>query len=245
MHRIKKLTAVLLCAGMMCLSSIEGVSAAQKPTGYYSIDLNIKSPDIKQENKTYARSSAGYYNSVDLGIVTPVKNQGNTELCWAFGLASLGETSLIKQNKAKKNVDYSEKHLGYFMYNRKNDVLNNTKGDETKVSGSWKYSGGNAQLAMIALTGWYGLANESIAPFNTNKWTLSSKLGQKDAAILKNGFFLGNNPSTSVVKSYIKNTDQSLWRIMHQRQRRKMRNFTMYLTNPIIVHYLRIRQIIL
>lgn len=75
MHRIKKLTAVLLCAGMMCLSSIEGVSAAQKPTGYHSIDLNIKSPDIKQENKTYARSSAGYYNSVDLGIVTPVKNQ--------------------------------------------------------------------------------------------------------------------------------------------------------------------------
>lgn len=47
MHRIKKLTAVLLCAGMMCLSSIEGVSAAQKPTGYHSIDLNIKSPDIK------------------------------------------------------------------------------------------------------------------------------------------------------------------------------------------------------
>ena len=90
------------------------------------------------------------------------------------------------------------------MYNRTNDALNNTKGDATKVSGNWKYSGGNAQLAMITLTGWYGLANESTAPFNTNKWTLSSKLGQKDAAILKNGFFLGNNPSINVVKSYIK-----------------------------------------
>ena len=204
MHRIKKLTAILLCAGIMCLSSIEGVFAAQKPTGYHSIHLNIESPKESQQNKTYARSYAGYYNAAEQGLVTLVKNQGNTELCWAFGLASLGETSLIKQKKVKKNVDYSEKHLGYFMYNRTNDALNNTKGDATKVSGNWKYSGGNAQLAMITLTGWYGLANESTAPFNTNKWTLSSKLGQKDAAILKNGFFLGNNPSINVVKSYIK-----------------------------------------
>lgn len=204
MHRIKKLTAILLCAGIMCLSSIEGVFAAQKPTGYHSIHLNIESPKESQQNKTYARSYAGYYNAAEQGLVTLVKNQGNTELCWAFGLASLGETSLIKQKKVKKNVDYSEKHLGYFMYNRTNDALNNTKGDATKVSGNWKYSGGNARLAMITLTGWYGLANESTAPFNTNKWTLSSKLGQKDAAILKNGFFLGNNPSINVVKSYIK-----------------------------------------
>ena len=56
MHRIKKLTAILLCAGIMCLSSIEGVFAAQKPTGYHSIHLNIESPKESQQNKTYARS---------------------------------------------------------------------------------------------------------------------------------------------------------------------------------------------
>ena len=52
MHRIKKLTAILLCAGIMCLSSIEGVFAAQKPTGYHSIHLNIESPKESQQNKT-------------------------------------------------------------------------------------------------------------------------------------------------------------------------------------------------
>ena len=105
MHRIKKLTAILLCAGIMCLSSIEGVFAAQKPTGYHSIHLNIESPKESQQNKTYARSYAGYYNAAEQGLVTLVKNQGNTELCWAFGLASLGETSLNKQKNVKKKVD--------------------------------------------------------------------------------------------------------------------------------------------
>ena len=130
-------------------------------------------------------------------------DQGNTELCWAFGITSMGETSLIKQGIASTNVDFSEKHFGYFMYNRKNDILNNTKGDKTKVSGDWRYAGGNSLLAMLSLTGWYGLAKENIAPFNTGKWRLSDSVGQKDSAILKNGFFLGDTPQAAVVKSYI------------------------------------------
>ena len=57
-----------------------------------------------------------YYSSSELGQVTSVKDQGNTELCWAFGITSMGETSLIKQGIASTNVDFSEKHFGYFMY---------------------------------------------------------------------------------------------------------------------------------
>ena len=44
---------------------------------------------------------------------------------------------------------------------------------------------------------------ENIAPFNTGKWRLSDSVGQKDSAILKNGFFLGDTPQAAVVKSYI------------------------------------------
>ena len=56
---------------------------------------------------------------------------------------------------------------------------------------------------MLSLTGWYGLAKENIAPFNTGKWRLSDSVGQKDSAILKNGFFLGDTPQAAVVKSNI------------------------------------------
>ena len=58
-------------------------------------------------------------------------------------------------------------------------------------------------LQLLSLTGWYGLAKENIAPFNTGKWRLSDSVGQKDSAILKNGFFLGDTPQAAVVKSYI------------------------------------------
>ena len=194
---------ILFCMIIVTAIQPERIKAAQKETGYHPLNKNIESPKPVREQKSYARTLKGYYNSLELGQVTSVKDQENTELCWAFGLTSLGETSLIKQGLANQTVDFSEKHLGYFMYNRKNDALNNTKGDRTKISGNWKYSGGNSQLAMITLTGWYGLADEKIAPFESGKWTLADNLGQKDKAILKNGFFLGDNPSINVIKSYI------------------------------------------
>lgn len=204
MQRIKKIVVMFLCIVIGCSFQAKLAKATENIAGYHSLNKDVKSPNITDDKTFSARKSDRYYNSRELGQVTSVKNQENTELCWAFALTSLGETSLIKQGFAKNNIDFSEKHLGYFVYNRQNDVLNNTKGDQTKVARNWKYSGGNAQLAMISLTGWYGLANENIAPFNSSQWKLSAKLGQKDAAILKNGFFLGNNPSTNVIKSYIK-----------------------------------------
>lgn len=204
MQRVKKIFVMFLCIVIGCSFQVRGTNATENTTGYHELKQNVESPDVTNDITFSARKSEGYYNSRELGQVTSVKNQENTELCWAFGLTSLGETSLIKQGLAKNNIDFSEKHLGYFVYNRQNDILDNTKGDRTKVTRDWKYSGGNAQLAMIALTGWYGLANENIAPFNSSQWKLSDKLGQKDAAILKNGFFLGDNPSQNTIKSYIK-----------------------------------------
>ena len=85
------------------------------------MNIKIESPDVPKTvtPKRNARSLDSYYSSSELGQVTSVKDQGNTELCWAFGITSMGETSLIKQGIASTNVDFSEKHFGYFMYNRK------------------------------------------------------------------------------------------------------------------------------
>ena len=174
MERIKKLIVVILCVGMISSLNISFIYASQS-NGYHPLNIKIESPDVPKTvtPKRNARSLDSYYSSSELGQVTSVKDQGNTELCWAFGITSMGETSLIKQGIASTNVDFSEKHFGYFMYNRKNDILNNTKGDKTKVSGDWRYAGGNSLLAMLSLTGWYGQCNseEWIFPW---RYTASS-----------------------------------------------------------------------
>ena len=180
MERIKKLIVVILCVGMISSLNISFIYASQS-NGYHPLNIKIESPDVPKTvtPKRNARSLDSYYSSSELGQVTSVKDQGNTELCWAFGITSMGETSLIKQGIASTNVDFSEKHFGYFMYNRKNDILNNTKGDKTKVSGDWRYAGGNSLLAMLSLTGWYGLAKENIAPFKVQIVPKMDKLEQQ------------------------------------------------------------------
>lgn len=205
MKMFKKISAALFCSVIILTGfHTENILAVQKNTGYHTLDIDIDSPKSPPKSGKKGKAFESSYSSVDRGIVTSVKNQGNTELCWAFGVTSIGETSMLKKGLAGPSVDFSEKHMGYFMYNRTNDVLNNTKGDRTKVPGDWRMAGGNSMFSMISLTGWYGLANENIAPFQKGSWRLSSSLGQRNSAILENGYFLGDQPSRNLVKSYIK-----------------------------------------
>ncbi len=209
MSRLKKAAAVILCMVCVTTFSMADVSAKENGTGYFPIDVEVESPKLSQtEQKSLGRStSESYYNSAEHGKVTPIRDQGDTELCWAFALTAMGESSVLTNGQTSKNasnLDLSEKHVAYFMYNRKNDVLNNTKGDRTIASGNWIRLGGNPLLGMMSLSGWNGLAGENTAPFNNGKWTLASSLAQKNEVILKNSNFLGNTPSISLIKSYIK-----------------------------------------
>ena len=67
------------------------------------------------------------YDARTKGLVTSVKNQGNTNMCWAFTMASVLETSLLAQGYGA--YDLSEEHLSYFFANRVNDPLGNTSYD--------------------------------------------------------------------------------------------------------------------
>lgn len=107
MERIKKLIVVILCVGMISSLNISFIYASQS-NGYHPLNIKIESPDVPKAvtPKRNARSLDSYYSSSELGQVTSVKDQGNTELCWAFGITSMGETSLIKQGIASTNVDF-------------------------------------------------------------------------------------------------------------------------------------------
>ena len=165
----------------------------------YSTAVEIGN-DVDEVPMGRAAAYPSYYNAADQGYVTSVKNQEPYGMCWAFGMASLLETSFLTQGLG--TYDLSEEHLAYFFANRKNDPLGNTYGDVNKHMGTDDkgnadyHEGGNDLLASMFLSTWSGMTTEGDVPLATDS-THTQKTGvtpaaskaYNAAAYLKNAYF--------------------------------------------------------
>ena len=173
-----------------------------------AVEIGNDIEDIPMARGSYPSS----YNAADLGYVTSVKNQEPYGMCWAFGMASVLETSLLKQGMG--SYDLSEEHLAYFFANRVADPLGNSKGDVnihlgTDDNGNVDYhEGGNDLLASIFLSTWSGMTTENDVPLATDS-THTQKLGvtpaaskaYNAAAYLKNAYF--SDYSVNIMKKLL------------------------------------------
>ena len=134
------------------------------------IDAGIEvESDLGNGTAAYAGRAGvypSYYDAREAGLVTSVKNQHPFGTCWAFGMASILETSLLSQGKGI--YDLSEEHLSYFFSHRQDDPLGNTALDQNYVTGDYHKIGGNNNLASIFLTTRSGMTTESDVPFPTD-----------------------------------------------------------------------------
>ena len=129
------------------------------------------------------------YDSRDNDIVTSVKNQNPTSLCWAFSLASNMETALL--SKGLGSWDLSEEHLAYFWSNRVNDPLGNTQNDKIiRLKGNY-HGTGNGLVASFFLSTWSGMSTESKVSFpqGGNLTTYDSSLAYSTDAYMEDAVF--------------------------------------------------------
>lgn len=128
-----------------------------------------------------------YYNSASEGMVTSVKNQKSTNLCWAFSLASNLETSLLTRGLGYR--DLSEEQLAYFWANRVNDPLGNTPNDKLIRTKSDYHGTGNGRVASFFLSTWSGMTNEEKVPFQTSAVTWPDSLAYDTDAYMEDAVF--------------------------------------------------------
>jgi C1A family cysteine protease len=105
------------------------------------------------------------FNQDELGWVTSVKDQGKHGTCWSFGFIASAETSLISRGYADADIDLSEAHLAYFIYNYPDgenpDILVNNTGHPAYEIG------GAAEGGSLMCTTGSGLVSEDLVPYSS------------------------------------------------------------------------------
>ena len=158
-----------------------------------------KSAILEEAKKLPAKIDLRDYNGKN--YVTPVKYQAPYASCWAFSIAGAAEISYLFANdmgvpagEANNNVDFSEKHINWFMYNRivaedvnETDIESSQIGEgfntviaQKKDSNAVYNFGGNMGYASNFLASGFGPVKESYEVDGTTPFTYSGKNGWRD-----------------------------------------------------------------
>lgn len=179
-------------------------AAEQEP--FKNLPELMKAPEVAESSETgdeelgiaYAALPTAF-DAREEGYVTPVKNQNPFNNCWAYSIASLMESSLLLRKKGV--YDLSEEQLSYFIYNRENDPLGNTPGDNVLLRSGSYLEGGNMELGAVYLSTWAGMAVDAKYPKYTDWVNPGTAQAYDTDAYMQDAVF--SNYSVSRVKQLV------------------------------------------
>ena len=97
------------------------------------------------------------FDSRKYDIVTPVRNQGGKNICWAYAVAGAAETSVLREGidpkASAESLHFNEQHLANACLNLALDPLGNNLPDYNDFFSGW-YSGGETHEAVYAMLRW-------------------------------------------------------------------------------------------
>lgn len=172
-------------ASLQTGSLTQGSSTALAPAALQSLGLSTRSHSVLKGASDLPAS----YDLRDYGVITSIKDQGNSGACWAFGTLKSAESNAIRKGLLTKNrADFSENHLAWFAFHP-----SERGGDKLITDGFYPISssvdaaytwGGSSLIALFTLARWSGVVPESTAPFQSDTLAKRKAMAQK---MQKNG----------------------------------------------------------
>lgn len=129
--------------------------------------LDVEASSENVHNKR-AESLPSAYDSRGKGVITPVRDQGETGACWAFAAVKSLEADSISQGiNTLEEADYSESHLAWYGAYPLQDKNSSMSDYRTGWGNLYDY-GGDAILASSIWANWWGSVKEEKAPFDAS-----------------------------------------------------------------------------
>ncbi len=131
--------------------------------GYRSVqfvdeDGDVVVPDLMPNYGNRALNLPESFDLRDEGVITSVKNQGETGTCWAHAGLAAAESNMVMNGLADTSIDLSETHLVWFTHGQ---ACTNTEdplyGDGNTLGTDAYYKGGSIYRVYGTLGSWKGV----------------------------------------------------------------------------------------